>query len=158
MFGVTQEGNSVCAQLHGFSPYLYVAAPRGFGKSNLVVFRKTLQVGAERYAVDQEERAGGGAGCGAYQSSGSDEQYVGVTVIEPKRGYSADSISTLDFAPGIMSAHNLCYTTLLPAEPEMLKEEREIPFPPPLELEPEAPTTTSSSSVKKRGRPKNAPP
>uniref|UniRef100_A0A8D8ACP3 DNA polymerase n=1 Tax=Culex pipiens TaxID=7175 RepID=A0A8D8ACP3_CULPI len=52
----------------------------------------------------------------SYQSSGSDEQYEGATVIEPKRGYYADPISTLDFAslyPSIMMAHNLCYTTLL---------------------------------------------
>ncbi|XP_039445357.1 titin-like [Culex pipiens pallens] len=46
----------------------------------------------------------------------------------------------------------------LPAEPELPKEEREIPFPPPLELEPEAPAPTPSSSARKRGRPKNAPP
>ncbi|EDW18790.1 DNA polymerase delta catalytic subunit isoform X2 [Drosophila mojavensis] len=52
----------------------------------------------------------------SYTSSGSDEQYEGATVIEPKRGYYADPISTLDFAslyPSIMMAHNLCYTTLL---------------------------------------------
>nr|XP_019534411.2 DNA polymerase delta catalytic subunit [Aedes albopictus] len=52
----------------------------------------------------------------SYHGSGSDEQYEGATVIEPKRGYYADPISTLDFAslyPSIMMAHNLCYTTLL---------------------------------------------
>ncbi|XP_053671601.1 DNA polymerase delta catalytic subunit [Anopheles nili] len=52
----------------------------------------------------------------SYQSSGSDEQYEGATVIEPKRGYYANPISTLDFAslyPSIMMAHNLCYTTLV---------------------------------------------
>eukprot|EP00731_Ephydatia_muelleri_P039241 Em1255g1a len=27
MFGVTMEGNSVCAHVHGFSPYFYIAAP-----------------------------------------------------------------------------------------------------------------------------------
>lgn len=46
----------------------------------------------------------------------SDEQFEGATVIEPKRGYYADPISTLDFAslyPSIMMAHNLCYTTLV---------------------------------------------
>lgn len=45
-----------------------------------------------------------------------EEQYEGATVIEPKRGYYADPITTLDFAslyPSIMMAHNLCYTTLL---------------------------------------------
>lgn len=50
------------------------------------------------------------------QSGGDNEQFEGATVIEPKRGYYADPISTLDFAslyPSIMMAHNLCYTTLL---------------------------------------------
>jgi DNA polymerase delta subunit 1 len=47
---------------------------------------------------------------------GSDEQYEGATVIEPKRGYYDAPIATLDFSslyPSIMMAHNLCYTTLL---------------------------------------------
>lgn len=53
----------------------------------------------------------------AYQGQGSDDQFEGATVIEPKKGYYADPISTLDFAslyPSIMMAHNLCYTTLVP--------------------------------------------
>lgn len=53
----------------------------------------------------------------AYHGQGSDEQFEGATVIEPKKGYYADPISTLDFAslyPSIMMAHNLCYTTLVP--------------------------------------------
>lgn len=48
--------------------------------------------------------------------AGSDEQYEGATVIEPKRGYYPMPIATLDFSslyPSIMMAHNLCYTTLL---------------------------------------------
>ena len=47
---------------------------------------------------------------------GSDEQYEGATVIEPKKGYYDSPIATLDFSslyPSIMMAHNLCYTTLL---------------------------------------------
>lgn len=51
-----------------------------------------------------------------HTSQAGDEQYEGATVIEPKRGYYADPITTLDFAslyPSIMMAHNLCYTTLL---------------------------------------------
>jgi DNA polymerase delta subunit 1 len=55
-----------------------------------------------------------------YQGSVMDEQFEGATVIEPKRGYYSDPISTLDFAslyPSIMMAHNLCYTTLL--KPDM---------------------------------------
>lgn len=49
-------------------------------------------------------------------SLGSDEQYEGATVIEPKKGYYDVPIATLDFSslyPSIMMAHNLCYTTLL---------------------------------------------
>jgi DNA polymerase delta subunit 1 len=48
--------------------------------------------------------------------TGTDEQYEGATVIEPKRGYYEAPIATLDFSslyPSIMMAHNLCYTTLL---------------------------------------------
>lgn len=51
-----------------------------------------------------------------YTTQSSEEQFEGATVIEPKRGYYADPISTLDFAslyPSIMMAHNLCYTTLV---------------------------------------------
>ena len=46
---------------------------------------------------------------------GTDEQYEGATVIEPKKGYYDVPIATLDFSslyPSIMMAHNLCYTTL----------------------------------------------
>lgn len=49
---------------------------------------------------------------------GSDEQYEGATVIEPKKGFYDVPIATLDFSslyPSIMMAHNLCYTTLLNA-------------------------------------------
>ncbi|KAJ6485901.1 DNA polymerase family B-domain-containing protein [Mycena sanguinolenta] len=52
----------------------------------------------------------------ALKSEGTDEQYEGATVIEPKKGYYDVPIATLDFSslyPSIMMAHNLCYTTLL---------------------------------------------
>ncbi|XP_045785485.1 DNA polymerase delta catalytic subunit [Maniola jurtina] len=58
-----------------------------------------------------------------HQGQGSDDQFEGATVIEPKKGYYSDPISTLDFAslyPSIMMAHNLCYTTLVP--PYLQKE------------------------------------
>lgn len=42
MYGVTMEGNSVCAHVHGFSPYLYVTAPEKFQKSHLYEFQKKL--------------------------------------------------------------------------------------------------------------------
>ncbi|EGO22139.1 hypothetical protein SERLADRAFT_451027 [Serpula lacrymans var. lacrymans S7.9] len=50
------------------------------------------------------------------KGEGTDEQYEGATVIEPKKGYYDSPIATLDFSslyPSIMMAHNLCYTTLL---------------------------------------------
>jgi DNA polymerase elongation subunit (family B) len=50
------------------------------------------------------------------KSEGTDEQYEGATVIEPKKGYYSQPVATLDFSslyPSIMQAHNLCYTTLL---------------------------------------------
>ncbi|KAF9931664.1 DNA-directed DNA polymerase delta, partial [Modicella reniformis] len=52
----------------------------------------------------------------AVNSQGSEDQYEGATVIEPRKGYYDVPIATLDFAslyPSIMMAHNLCYTTLL---------------------------------------------
>ncbi|KAF7356852.1 DNA polymerase [Mycena venus] len=52
----------------------------------------------------------------ALKGEGTDEQYEGATVIEPKKGYYDAPIATLDFSslyPSIMMAHNLCYTTLL---------------------------------------------
>lgn len=36
------EGNSVCAHVHGFSPYLYVIAPDNFQKAYLPEFKKRL--------------------------------------------------------------------------------------------------------------------
>ncbi|KAG0298991.1 DNA-directed DNA polymerase delta [Dissophora globulifera] len=52
----------------------------------------------------------------AISSQGTEDQYEGATVIEPRKGYYDVPIATLDFAslyPSIMMAHNLCYTTLL---------------------------------------------
>ncbi|XP_039267108.2 DNA polymerase delta catalytic subunit-like [Styela clava] len=68
------------------------------------------------------------------ESSGSDEQYTGATVIEPVKGYYNIPITTLDFSslyPSIMQAHNLCYTTLLKnsKEKEKLQPEDYITTP-----------------------------
>lgn len=55
----------------------------------------------------------------SHKGEGTDEQYEGATVIEPKRGYYDAPIATLDFSslyPSIMMAHNLCYTTLVSKE------------------------------------------
>uniref|UniRef100_A0AC35U244 DNA polymerase n=1 Tax=Rhabditophanes sp. KR3021 TaxID=114890 RepID=A0AC35U244_9BILA len=51
----------------------------------------------------------------------NDEGYEGATVIEPKRGYYNEPITTLDFAslyPSIMIAKNICYTSFLRRVPE----------------------------------------
>jgi DNA polymerase elongation subunit (family B) len=44
--------------------------------------------------------------------------YEGATVLHAHTGYYSEPVATLDFAslyPSIMMAHNLCYTTLVPA-------------------------------------------
>ena len=68
-----------------------------------------------------------------YNSQGTDEQYEGATVIDPKTGYYDIPIATLDFSslyPSIMMAHNLCYTTLLkPSEREKLAPDQYIKTP-----------------------------
>lgn len=66
-----------------------------------------------------------------HQGHGTDEQFEGATVIEPKRGYYNDPIATLDFSslyPSIIMAHNLCYTTLLtiPKKKELDIQEDQI--------------------------------
>jgi len=66
------------------------------------------------------------------QLEGTDEQYEGATVIEPKKGYYDVPIATLDFSslyPSIMMAHNLCYTTLLDKPTiDKLKLERDVDY------------------------------
>jgi DNA polymerase delta subunit 1 len=42
VFGVTDEGNSICCHIHGFHPYIYVPAPAGFEPRHLPGFRKSL--------------------------------------------------------------------------------------------------------------------
>lgn len=42
MFGVTMEGNSVLANIHGFLPYFYVQAPANFQKSDCSMFRVSV--------------------------------------------------------------------------------------------------------------------
>ena len=49
---------------------------------------------------------------------GDSAGYEGATVLDAKQGFYKNPVATLDFAslyPSIMMAHNLCYTTLLPA-------------------------------------------
>lgn len=47
LFGVTREGNSVLAQVWGFKPYFYVAAPSGFLSQDLGALKDTLNVSWE---------------------------------------------------------------------------------------------------------------
>lgn len=42
MFGVTDNGNSVCCHVHGFAPYFYVPAPNGFTSAYLGEFQREL--------------------------------------------------------------------------------------------------------------------
>ncbi|XP_018620048.2 DNA polymerase delta catalytic subunit [Scleropages formosus] len=42
MFGVTDNGNSVCCHVHGFAPYFYTPAPSGFSPAHLSDFQKEL--------------------------------------------------------------------------------------------------------------------
>eukprot|EP00920_Eleutheroschizon_duboscqi_P035404 GHVT01085555.1.p1 GENE.GHVT01085555.1~~GHVT01085555.1.p1 ORF type:complete len:1029 (+),score=189.08 GHVT01085555.1:3620-6706(+) len=52
------------------------------------------------------------------RGGGGETQYEGATVLEPVKGLYKQPIATLDFAslyPSIMIAHNLCYSTLVPA-------------------------------------------
>ena len=42
VFGVTDEGNSICCHIHGFHPYIFVPAPAGFEPRHLPGFRKSL--------------------------------------------------------------------------------------------------------------------
>ncbi|XP_043259599.1 DNA polymerase delta catalytic subunit [Colletes gigas] len=42
MYGVTEQGNSVCCHIHGFSPYLYVLAPPKFMDHHCKPFKDAL--------------------------------------------------------------------------------------------------------------------
>ena len=39
MFGVTMEGNSVLAHIHGFTPYFFVPAQAGFKSTHCALFK-----------------------------------------------------------------------------------------------------------------------
>nr|CAI5856955.1 unnamed protein product [Callosobruchus analis] len=42
MYGITNEGNSVCCHVHGFSPYFYVNVPANFTTADLPAFKEKL--------------------------------------------------------------------------------------------------------------------
>lgn len=65
IFGVTAEGHSVCALVHGFQPYFYVQAPPHFSPDDIYAFRASLEErtkssmtgqgrGAEQFVADVE--------------------------------------------------------------------------------------------------------
>lgn len=65
--------------------------------------------------------------CVAFDST--DDKFAGATVIEPKKGFYTEPVATLDFAslyPSIMMAHNLCYSTLVPAHEVCKMQEQDI--------------------------------
>ncbi|XP_042018724.1 DNA polymerase delta catalytic subunit-like [Salvia splendens] len=43
IFGVTEEGHSVCCNVHGFEPYFYISCPPGFGPDDISRFHQDLE-------------------------------------------------------------------------------------------------------------------
>ena len=53
IYGITEQGNSVTAHVHGFYPYFYIEMPREFKKENLSNFQKNLN---KKVLADQGNR------------------------------------------------------------------------------------------------------
>ncbi|KAJ3515999.1 hypothetical protein NLJ89_g1399 [Agrocybe chaxingu] len=95
-----------------FVNYVEMARVTGVPFNYLLARGQSIKVLCQLYRKANEE----GYLVPMSRSEGTDEQYEGATVIEPKKGYYDVPIATLDFSslyPSIMMAHNLCYTTLL---------------------------------------------
>jgi DNA polymerase delta subunit 1 len=95
-----------------FVNYTEMARVTGVPFNYLLSRGQSIKVLSQLYRKANEE----GYLVPSFKSEGSEEQYEGATVIEPKKGYYEVPIATLDFSslyPSIMMAHNLCYTTLL---------------------------------------------
>lgn len=95
-----------------FVNYTEMARVTGVPFNYLLARGQSIKVLSQLYRRANEE----GYVIPTLKGEGSDEQYEGATVIEPKKGYYDSPIATLDFSslyPSIMMAHNLCYTTLL---------------------------------------------
>lgn len=95
-----------------FVNYIEMARVTGVPFNYLLSRGQSIKVLSQLFRKANEE----GYLIPALKGEGSDEQYEGATVIEPKKGYYDMPIATLDFSslyPSIMMAHNLCYTTLL---------------------------------------------
>jgi hypothetical protein len=58
LFGVTDNGNSVLANIHGFRPYFFVAAPSGFLNKDLEPLKDTINVSYVVRAFEQSSSAG----------------------------------------------------------------------------------------------------
>ncbi|KAK2465669.1 hypothetical protein APHAL10511_002213 [Amanita phalloides] len=95
-----------------FVNYIEMARVTGVPFNYLLARGQSIKVLSQLFRRANEE----GYLIPSLKGEGTDEQYEGATVIEPKKGYYAAPIATLDFSslyPSIMMAHNLCYTTLL---------------------------------------------
>ncbi|KZS94329.1 hypothetical protein SISNIDRAFT_453212 [Sistotremastrum niveocremeum HHB9708] len=101
-----------------FINYIEMARVTGVPFNYLLSRGQSIKVLSQLYRKANEE----GYVIPSMKGEGTDEQYEGATVIEPKKGYYDSPIATLDFAslyPSIMMAHNLCYTTLV--DPDTIK-------------------------------------
>ena len=95
-----------------FVNYTEMARVTGVPFNYLLARGQSIKVLSQLYRRANEE----GYMIPALKGEGSEDQYEGATVIEPKKGYYDAPIATLDFSslyPSIMMAHNLCYTTLI---------------------------------------------
>lgn len=95
-----------------FVNYIEMSRVTGVPFNFLLSRGQSIKVLSQLYRRANEE----GYVIPSMKGEGTDEQYEGATVIEPKKGYYDVPIATLDFSslyPSIMMAHNLCYTTLL---------------------------------------------
>ncbi|KAG7443660.1 uncharacterized protein BT62DRAFT_988235 [Guyanagaster necrorhizus] len=95
-----------------FVNYIEMSRVTGVPFNYLLARGQSIKVLSQLYRKANEE----GYVVPALKGEGTDDQYEGATVIEPKKGYYDAPIATLDFSslyPSIMMAHNLCYTTLL---------------------------------------------
>ncbi|KAI9347758.1 DNA polymerase family B-domain-containing protein [Obelidium mucronatum] len=54
LYGITEEGHSVLAHVHGFLPYFYVPAPAGFQGEHIAAFSSALDTAIRRDSRRQE--------------------------------------------------------------------------------------------------------
>ncbi|KAJ6624961.1 DNA polymerase family B-domain-containing protein [Mycena sp. CBHHK59/15] len=97
------SSSTVTRQTDVFVNYVEMARVTGVPFNYLLSRGQSIKVLSQLFRRANDE----GYVIPALKSEGSDEQYEGATVIEPKKGYYDLPLSS------IMMAHNLCYTTLL---------------------------------------------